>query len=443
MSDAFDPFAFLVEVLLLDVLSATGPEHAVSHHAAIIYHATAKSQAKEHTFNEAMDRLFSSMAQIRPMARQSLVTFFAIHLNNSDFKWHWQEWSILEEKAASTNGESAGFSPMDTFAREVLAKAIRLSYFERISAVIKAAVPERAEKWLGSSSEPVSAPTGPHASDIARQVLEKVKSRPSKPEDVLEPIISLGSSVSFTSEEIASIVFHALLTDSIVSLSMTQGALNCYADILRKIASDGVGTLGTPLDCNNIFLATARDFSEGRPQQLVLITNVMMVTNIITPRELVEFILKPAAVKEEGLREEILMSAARHCLLSVKTLETDLLNLTQLAAKYEPKAELSAVAAKTMEKPEAKERVLRINTAAESSKDFFAFYFLGLLERVSRAGEDESLERASARDFFFGSALRFASQFAEALPRLHSAAAGLPPSESAFYANLWQLLANY
>lgn len=441
-SEILDPFAFFVEVLLLDILSAAGPELAVSHHAAIIYNCILKNHAKELTFNEAMDRLFSSMAHIRPMARYSLVNFFSVHLNSFEYKWHWKEWSILEEKAAAAKIESAQISPMDAFVREVLAKAIRLSYYERISAVIKAAVPERAAKWLGSSTPTTTPSAGSHGSDLARQVLDKVKSRPSKPEEILDPITSLGSSVSNTSEEIASIIFRALLADSVVSLSMLQGAFNRYAEILRKLATNGIGSLGAPLDCNSIFLSTARDFSEDRPQQLVLITNVMMSTKLLTPIELVRFFLKPGSVPEERLREEILMSAARHSLLSVRTLETELLNQTLLAAKYESSSDLAAVAGKTMEKPASKEIISRIGTAAENSKSFFVSYFSGLLDLILRAEKGETVEIASARDFFFQNVLSFSSQFAVALPSLDSAASALSPSEHAFYTNLSRFAVN-
>lgn len=446
LAEHCDLSALTIESLLLDLLSASGDDCSVPLYTAIITSFIQKNQSSSLAFNEAMDRLFSSIAYLRPTMRQRLASFLALYLNNIDYKWHWTEWVALEEKANSAlpseNGESLSL-PATRFLQLVTSKMVRLSYYERISTVIKAIVPERAAQWLGAKPESTLVATGPYASDLASQLVEKVKSRPSKPEDILEPIFAKGEAPGLSIDEICQVLLRAILLDSSVSLSMLQGAMNRYAGILRSVGTGLIRTMPAPSDIVHLYLTAARDFSINSPQQFVLITNAMMVTKVITPEGLIRFALN-GGLDDSNRLAEIVKSAAQHSLLFARTIETDILNLTSLDSKNEPNSDPQMLATRTLEKPQTKEALAELNVATDASHAFFNTLFstvLGIF--TSGGGNAPALGSAMAKDFFLSLASTHQSQLVASLAHLNAQVDSLPTDAKSEYEKVRFLASNY
>eukprot|EP00798_Chlamydomonas_sp_ICE-L_P025486 gene25486-11144_t len=85
--------------------------------------------------------LFSRMAGLEPELRSRLVEWLSYHLSNFEYQWPWERWAwVVAEPACN---------PQRQFCSELLARLIRLSYWERVHQLL----PEKFQELLGPAPD--------------------------------------------------------------------------------------------------------------------------------------------------------------------------------------------------------------------------------------------------------------------------------------------------
>eukprot|EP00172_Hildenbrandia_rubra_P002561 Plantae.Rhodophyta-Hildenbrandia_rubra.ctg3480.p1 GENE.Plantae.Rhodophyta-Hildenbrandia_rubra.ctg3480~~Plantae.Rhodophyta-Hildenbrandia_rubra.ctg3480.p1 ORF type:complete len:831 (-),score=170.57 Plantae.Rhodophyta-Hildenbrandia_rubra.ctg3480:592-3084(-) len=93
----------------------------------------------------AVESVFSNAELLDAEVFDRLTSWFAYHLSNYGYKWNWSDWALYADPALSQE-----FPFRALFCKDVLARCVRLSYFDRIAK----AIPDELHVFLPAKPEP-------------------------------------------------------------------------------------------------------------------------------------------------------------------------------------------------------------------------------------------------------------------------------------------------
>lgn len=79
----------------------------------------------------AVEAIFQDAGQFDPESFDRLTEWFSFHLSNFEYKWNWSDWAVYADAEMVDK-----FPYRALFCKDVLARCIRLSYYQRIVAII-------------------------------------------------------------------------------------------------------------------------------------------------------------------------------------------------------------------------------------------------------------------------------------------------------------------
>ncbi|KYQ47868.1 Nuclear cap-binding protein subunit 1 [Trachymyrmex zeteki] len=174
----------IVEVIFGELFRLPTPKHLeISYGSILIELCKLQPSTMPQVLAQATEILFRRIDSMAATAFDRFVWWFAYHLSNFQFRWSWEDWDSCLQRDAE--------HPRPKFIREVLLKALRLSYYQRIRDMMPdsyteliPAVPEPVYKY---SSEGASSLPGTCA---AHELVVSIR-RKCTPEEVLNVLNTL------------------------------------------------------------------------------------------------------------------------------------------------------------------------------------------------------------------------------------------------------------
>lgn len=80
---------------------------------------------------DAVKTMFQHAGELDPEAFDRLTDWFSYHLSNFGYKWNWQEWTVYAD-----NEMLRKFPYRALFCKDVIARCVRLSYYDRIKSIL-------------------------------------------------------------------------------------------------------------------------------------------------------------------------------------------------------------------------------------------------------------------------------------------------------------------
>ncbi|XP_065337734.1 nuclear cap-binding protein subunit 1 [Cloeon dipterum] len=219
---------------------------------------------------QATELLFSRIDSMNTACFDRLVNWFSYHLSNFQFRWSWEDW----ESCLQLDPEH----PRPKFIKEVLLKAQRLAYHERIHKI----VPETFEPLIPEKPEPTfkySDVTAPGA-NTARAIADAIRER-CTPEEVLTGLAELPNPRAGVDEGDASsynplkidVFVQTLLQLGMKSFSHSFAAISKFHYVFKVLAESEEAQI--------CVLRSMFELWHNHQQMMVVLVDKMLKTQII------------------------------------------------------------------------------------------------------------------------------------------------------------------
>lgn len=174
----------IVEVMFGELFRLPTPKHLeICYGSILIELCKLQPSTMPQVLAQATEILFRRIDSMAATAFDRFVWWFAYHLSNFQFRWSWEDWDSCLQRDTE--------HPRPKFIREVLLKALRLSYFQRIRDMMPESyaelIPEPPEPIYKYSAEGASSLPGTAA---AHELVVSIR-RKCTPEEVLTVLNTL------------------------------------------------------------------------------------------------------------------------------------------------------------------------------------------------------------------------------------------------------------
>jgi nuclear cap-binding protein subunit 1 len=238
----------------------------------------------------SFEMLYEKLEWMEVECRERFSLWFAWHLSNNSYKWHWDDWKNCDRKC-----EPAQYG----FIRSALQKCVKLSYHERIHGVL----PEDLHHLMPSAPRPCFelfsladteefasveglADSQVHpASPVVRRVFEAVrKKEPSNfirslLQEVSREHISINDRYKSVEEFQVYLFTQCLLLAGSKSYSHFISALERYMKLLNEISQLE--------DCKNQIIYALFSFWESSAQMLAILMDRLVTYRVIDPTSVI------------------------------------------------------------------------------------------------------------------------------------------------------------
>lgn len=191
----------------------------------------------------AVQSMFQHADEFDPEAFDRLADWFSFHLSNFGYKWNWQEWSVYADADMVDK-----FPYRALFCKDVIARCVRLSYYDRIKNILPA------EMRVFLPSEPNDGERSRFENSINDELMKIVtgKGRLTWPE-VRERLTHLIPSQQISADDVEqaklaeddgnlqrlSALIRAILQAGCRTLSHFDIVVERYMDLLRQLSLNG------------------------------------------------------------------------------------------------------------------------------------------------------------------------------------------------------------
>ncbi|XP_059486308.1 nuclear cap-binding protein subunit 1 isoform X2 [Neocloeon triangulifer] len=221
---------------------------------------------------QATELLFSRVDSMNTSCFDRFVNWFSYHLSNFQFRWSWEDW----ESCLQLDQEH----PRPKFIKEVLFKAQRLAYHERIHKIVpetfEPLIPEKPEPTFKYSDAPETLPGATAARAIADAIRERCT-----PEDVLTLLVELPNPRAGVDECDASsynplkidVFVQTLLQLGMKSFSHSFAAISKFHNVFKVLAESEEAQI--------CILRSMFELWHNHQQMMVVLVDKMLKTQII------------------------------------------------------------------------------------------------------------------------------------------------------------------
>lgn len=222
---------------------------------------------------QATEMLYERIDTMNVTCIERFANWFAYHLSNFQFRWSWDDWSTCCQMDPEL--------PKPKFVKEVLLKAMRLSYHQRMVETVpesfEALIPERPHSEFKYEKEGAGSMPG---TMVAHQLISAIKSK-CTPEEAMVLLKDLPNPLS---EEESDPTYHPLRIDVFVSVLLHLGnksfshsfaAIAKFHHILKLLADTEEGQIW--------LLRTMFEVWSSHQQMMVVLVDKLLKTQIVEP----------------------------------------------------------------------------------------------------------------------------------------------------------------
>ena len=273
--------------------------------------------------SHAIELLFERLDSMNVACVDRFATWFAYHLSNFLFQWSWQDWAQYVTQSE--------LQPKPKFIKETLARCLRLSYYEKVLGLI----PENFQVLMPEPPLPVNkylnedAETLPEYS-IVEKLMNAFKDK-ATPEQVIEVINEIDKlpgqrlENDFNPLKISSFLT-VLLSYASKSFTHLFYMIHKYNKVLQY--------LNTSEESQLCMLTTMFEIWKSHEQLMEVLVTKLLKANIISYTAIANFVFSKEMYSDlmKSYVWDILHSAIRRQIQSVKDLERDLNEMRKMAS---------------------------------------------------------------------------------------------------------------
>jgi nuclear cap-binding protein subunit 1 len=235
--------------------------------------------------NKAVNRLFMRLTSMHPVSINRFALWFGQHLSNWKYEWKWEDWSMALQLPQD--------SPKVRFIREVLAKCLRLSYYEHVMEVIPRSFHPFLPPQPATNFKYGKKPEAPSSEMTLSSKLNDAISSKTSPSDIVAILDELDQlSPDLTPQELevrkVEIVMHTLLEFGDKSITHCFQTLFKHRPLLLEIIKSS--------DSKVMCVKAVAEFFQDKSQWLQLVLNKLLRMKVVDPVDVVSFIFLPEAV---------------------------------------------------------------------------------------------------------------------------------------------------
>lgn len=263
-------FVILNELLLPDSIVA---EKAI-YHADLIVGLLASSTKVAKSIGEMINKLFQMMVDQTLDFWQTLRVseWWSFHLSHFDYKWRWEGWQkLLQGQSEQDQGDK---SLAAQFIRDLLARLTRLSYHERIKAIL----PDYFHPYMPPMPE--LKPSFDLTSGIGSVVCQKIRAR-----EPISDIVAQVNESSSNEQDRQRLLLEALMSVGSKSFSHSLNMIEKYLAYLKESNVTQREQEAT-MDTMQAFWSHHRQFLEIWLEKFI-------AYGIVQPRAFVAWLFKP------------------------------------------------------------------------------------------------------------------------------------------------------
>lgn len=318
----------------------------------------------------AVKTMFQHADEIDPEAFDRLTDWFSYHLSNFGYKWNWQEWTVYADQEMVRK-----FPYRALFCRDVIARCVRLSYFDRISSIL----PEEMKVFL--PPQPSGGNRARFDEMINKELLKIVtgKGRLTWPEvqerlRVLIPVVPMDHNTDTVEERVdedknlarLSALTRAILQAGCRTLSHFDIIVERYMDLLRLLSSSG----GPP--ARKMITTEVTCFWKDVHIRRLYVLDKLAQYNVIDRISILESCLTYEKMKSDGTTEPMTNAEMKLHLAESPSWEIIRLVMARARAREEgtrKELALASQAAATANEGEQEEAEMRLERAKLSTEE--------------------------------------------------------------------------
>ncbi|XP_039291918.1 nuclear cap-binding protein subunit 1 [Nilaparvata lugens] len=269
----------MVEVIFSELFHLPTPRYLeVFYGSVLIELCKLQPTTMPQVLAQATEMLFFRIETMNVTCFDRFVTWFSYHLSNFQFRWSWEDW----ESCLALDSEH----PRPKFIKEVLMKAMRLSYHQRMKDIMPASfeamVPAKPEPHFKYAAKNAATQPGTQVShtlaEAIRQkctsddVLAILRQLPHPNEEDPSASLAASSSTHFNPAHI-SVLIHTLLHLSAKSFSHSFAAISKYHQVFKTLAESEEAQI--------CILKSLFELWHDHQQMMVVIIDKMLKTQIL------------------------------------------------------------------------------------------------------------------------------------------------------------------
>ena len=328
----------VIEVILANLFALPKSPHLEIFYGSMILElCKINPQIYPIVLSHAVELLFERLDSMNVACVDRFASWFAYHLSNFQFQWSWQDWAQYVSQSV--------LQPKPKFIKETLTRCMRLSYYEKVQDLI----PENFQQLMPDPPLPVNKYLGDAASFPEYKIVERLMNAfkdKATPEQVIEIINEIDElpevqpiEHGFNPLKISSFLT-VLLSYASKSFTHLFYMIHKYNKVLQY--------LNTSEEAQLCMLRTMFEIWRSHEQLMEVLVTKLLKANIISYTAIANFVFSKEMHNDlmKNYVWNILHSAIRRQIQSVKDLERDLNELRKMPVKNE---NLSAVKVQRMD----------------------------------------------------------------------------------------------
>ena len=317
----------IIEVILANLFALPKSPHLEIFYGSMILElCKINPQTFPIVLSHAVELLFERLDSMNVACVDRFASWFAYHLSNFQFQWSWQDWAQYVSQSV--------LQPKPKFIKETLTRCMRLSYYERVLELI----PENFQQLMPDPPLPVNKYLGDAASFPEYKIVERLMNAfkdKATPEQVIEIINEIDELPEAQPIEngCSPLKISSFLT---VLLSYASKSFTHLFYMIHKY-NKVLQYLNTSEDAQLCMLKTMFEIWRSHEQLMEVLVTKLLKANIISYTAIANFVFSKEMYADlmKSYVWNILHSAIRRQIQSVKDLERDLNELRKMPVKNE------------------------------------------------------------------------------------------------------------